>query len=110
MHCCPPRPDAYKSQNTHHVLIHGLFWYQLLCSTLLPRIHLHHYRHRTDTMAAINSTLDCVTSHPECPTQHGLCHGDIAAIVLGILLGLALLLHAFICVGAHCCLRYVFKA
>lgn len=43
------------------------------------------------TLLAVNSAPDSAITHPQYPTQHGLGHGDIAAIILGIILGLCLL-------------------
>lgn len=44
------------------------------------------------TLLGLNNALNSAITRPECPTQHGLDHGDIAAIVLGIVLALILLL------------------
>ena len=38
------------------------------------------------TLLAINGTANLANTQSQCPTQHGLSYGDIAAIVLGCLL------------------------
>ena len=42
------------------------------------------------TLLAVNDILNRAVTQPQCPTQHGLGGGDIAAIILGILLSIAL--------------------
>ena len=50
------------------------------------------------TLFALNSISSPASTQPQCPVQHGLSHGDVAAIVLGSGFGLSWLLQCYLIV------------